>query len=360
MRYPLLDIDLKKLYENAALISGLCAEHGIQVAGVIKGFGGLIECSREFVKGGCSQLASSRIEQLKRISQSDIEVPTLLLRSPMMSEIEDTVAFSDMCLITEKATLLALEKEARKRQKVYKVILMYDVGDLREGIFDQREFVEAAVFIEKELDWVVLEGVGSNFTCYGSVVPTVANLTVLCALAEEIEGLIGRELALISGGATTTLPLVVDGTIPKRVNHLRVGEAISTGYDLRENYDCVLKGQHDDVFTITAQIIEVNAKPTFPIGRRVKNSFSETVEYVDRGVRRRALIALGHQDIGDSKQLIPLDPAMEVYGDSSDHTILDIQASDRDYQVGDLVTFKMQYQAILYASTSEYVRKRFV
>ncbi|MGO4938214.1 alanine racemase [Fundicoccus sp. Sow4_H7] len=360
MKYPLLEINLQKLFENAQLICDLCAERGIQVAGVIKGFGGMIECSREFMRGGCSQLASSRIEQLKRISQSELDIETLLLRSPMLSEIEDVVAYSDMCLITEKATLLALESEAKKQKKKYKVILMYDVGDLREGIFDPEEFVEAAVFIERELDWVVLEGVGSNFTCYGSVVPTVTNLERLCTLAETVEAEIGRELALISGGATTSVPLVVDGTIPRRVNHLRIGEAISTGFDLRENYDCHLEAQHDDVFTITAEVIEVNSKPTFPIGTRVKNSFSETVEYVDRGVRKRALIALGHQDIGDAKQLIPLDPAIGVYGDSSDHTILDIEDSEFDYHVGDLVQFKVQYQAILYASTSEYVAKRFV
>ena len=39
MKYPVLEFDLKKLYNNSKIVTNLCKENGIKVAGIIKGFG---------------------------------------------------------------------------------------------------------------------------------------------------------------------------------------------------------------------------------------------------------------------------------------------------------------------------------
>lgn len=359
-RYPLLEIDLRKLYINSKIINKLCNDRGISVAGVIKGFGGIREGVKELINGGCAQIASSRIEQLIDIKKMDMDIPLLLLRNPMESEIESVIKFTHMSLVSDIETIVFLNREAKKQGIEYRVILMYDVGDLREGFFDKAELLNTALFVEREMENLILEGVGTSLTCYGSVIPTVKNLGQLCHAAELIEERIGRRLNIISGGSTTSLPLVVDGTIPEKINHLRIGEAISCAKYLEDEQGCKIEGIHKDAFTLKAQIIEINTKPTYPIGERLLNSFGDEVEYVDLGIRKRAIVAMGNQDVGDCFKIYPRDPYIRVMGGSSDHIILDIHDSPIDYKVGDIVEFDIEYQPMLFTSLSDYVHKSFI
>ncbi|MEL7649470.1 MAG: alanine/ornithine racemase family PLP-dependent enzyme [Sedimentibacter sp.] len=359
-RYPVLEVDLKKLRSNTEIVTSLCSQYGIKVAGVVKGFGGIAEASREMVRGGCVQLGSSRIEQLKSLKEYGIEVPMMLVRIPMASEIQEVVRYSDMTLVSEKATLIALDKEARKQDKKYGVVIMYDLGDLREGVFTRGELNELCGFVEHELHGLVLEGIGTNLSCYGSVAPTNKNLTELSQAAAEVEEMLGRSLNIISGGATTTLPLLVKGQVPKKINHLRIGEGIVNTQDLPLYWNTDIKGLDADTFVLKAQIIELNQKPTHPIGELMVNAFGEHAHYEDRGIRRRAIVALGNQDVGDSSKLIPKDKGIKVLGASSDHTILDIQDSSVEYKLGDTVEFNVLYQAMLFTSLSGYVHKKII
>ena len=58
--------------------------------------------------------------------------------------------------------------------------------------------------------------------------------------------------------------------------------------------------------------------------------------------------------------MIPLDEKVDVLGASSDHLILDVTKSDREYKVGDTVQFTLEYGAVLRLATSEYVTKEFI
>ena len=322
-RYPMLEFNLKKLYNNIKIVTKLCEDNGIKVAGIIKGFGGIAEGAEEMVKGGCYQIGSSRIEQLKALKDRGFDIPLLLVRIPMMCEIEDVVKYSDISLVSEKETLNLLNKEAKAQNKIYGVVLMYDLGDLREGVFYKEELIRLAEYVEYESDNLYLEGIGSNLSCYGSVAPTTENLSQLAEAATEIEEKLNRKLNIISGGGTTTLPLLVRGGVPKKINHLRIGEGINNTQDLPLYWDTNIEGLDPDVFVLKAQIVEINEKPTHPIGQLMVNAFGDLPHYEDRGIRKRAIIALGNQDLGDSSRLVPKDKNMIVLGASSDHTILD-------------------------------------
>jgi predicted amino acid racemase len=323
-RYPMLEFNLKKLYNNTKIVTKLCEDNGIKVAGIIKGFGGIAEGAEEMVKGGCYQIGSSRIEQLKALKDRGFDMPLLLVRIPMMCESEDVVKYSDISLVSEKETLNLLNKEAKAQNKIYGVVLMYDLGDLREGVFYKEELIRLAEYVEYESDNLYLEGIGSNLSCYGSVAPTTENLSQLAEAATEIEEKLNRKLNIISGGGTTTLPLLVRGGVPKKINHLRIGEGINNTQDLPLYWDTNIEGLDPDVFVLKAQIVEINEKPTHPIGQLMVNAFGDLPHYEDRGIRKRAIIALGNQDLGDSSRLVPKDKNMIVLGASSDHTILDI------------------------------------
>lgn len=360
VRYPVLEINVEKLCSNTKIITNLCNNKGIKVAGIIKGFGGIVAGAKAMANGGCEQLGSSRIDQLKELKKKGFETPLLLVRIPMLCEIEEVVLYSDMCLVSEEETLIYLNQEAEKQNKKYGVILMYDLGDLREGAFTRNELINLSQLVEYELHNLILEGIGTNLSCYGSVAPSANNLTELSEAAEDIEKIINRKLNIVSGGGTTTLPLLVRGGVPEKINHLRIGEGINNTQDLPLYWDTNIEGLEKDTFVLKAQIVEINEKPTHPIGELMVNAFGEYAHYEDRGIRRRAIVALGNQDVGDVSKLVPKDDNMIVLGASSDHTILDIHDCNKEYKLGDVVEFNVLYQAMLFTSLSKYINKKII
>jgi predicted amino acid racemase len=233
------------------------------MTGVIKGCASLDEVADIYLESDCHSLGSSRIQQLKRLKSHE-SIETMLLRLPMLDEIEDVIRYADISLNSEMTVLEALDREAILQNKVHQVILMLDVGDLREGFWHENNLLEAARYVEAS-EGLFLKGIGSNLSCYGSVKPTVKNMNYLVYEAEQIEKAIGRSLDIISGGATSTMPMVVKGLLPERINHLRLGESILLGRDQEVFYDCPLP-LHEDTFVLTAQLIEIKNKPSLPIG----------------------------------------------------------------------------------------------
>lgn len=353
--YPRVEINLAYLKHNVEYVVNKCAEKGIQVAGVIKGTTGIPQCVKQFADGGVSYIASSRLEQLEDAKDFGIDKPLMLIRIPMLSEVEDVIRLTELSLNSEMEVLQALNAEAGKQGKKHKVILMADLGDLREGFWDKEEMLEAAVKVE-EMENLVLAGVGTNVGCYGSILATEEKLDELVAIAEKIEACIGRQLEYISGGATSSFMRVIDGDIPERVNFLRIGEGILLARDLEVFYGYDMSQMHQDVYTLKAEVIEVKDKPSHPVGEIAVDAFGHTPEYVDRGIRRRALLALGKVDYGSIDEIFPQDEGVEILGASSDHTILDIEDAKRDFKVGDIVSFGINYASVVYVTNCRNVQ----
>ncbi len=359
-KYPRLIVNTDIIYNNNKIINDFCSKFGISVTGVVKGFDGMISASKKMYEAGCKHIASSRLSHLKAINKKYPNIPLMLIRIPMLSEIKDVIKYCDISLNSEKDTLIILDRESKKQNKKHKVILMRDLGDLREGVFLRDDFIKLALFVEKELDNLELLGIGTNLSCYGSIRPTYENLTELSEDAKNIEVLINRELEIVSGGGTTTLPLLVKGKIPTKVNHLRIGEGIINTQDLPLYWDIYIDGLDKDSFILQAEIIEINEKPTHPIGEMCVNAFGDCGYYEDKGIRKRAIVALGNFDIGDCKKLIPKDKGIKILGASSDHTILDIHDSQNNYRLGDIIEFNVLYQAMLVSSASDMINKKII
>lgn len=107
---------------------------------------------------------------------------------------------------------------------------------------------------------------------------------------------------------------------------------------------------------LEAQIVELKEKPSLPIGEVGVDAFGQKPYYEDRGIIKRAIIAIGKQDT-DIDSMEPLDPQVEILGGSSDHIILDVTKSGKEYKVGDIVQFVVGYGGMLKTATSPYVEK---
>ena len=356
-QYPQLEFDLALLRSNADAVISRCRGMGIRVCGVIKGVDGLPEAARVLRAAGAAELGTSRLEQVAKCRAAGVPGPWLLIRIPGLTELPDVVALCETSLQSEWPTLLALEEECLRQNKTHRVIVMTDLGDLREGFWDKKELVDVCERVERDLPHVHLSGIGVNLTCYGSTKPTPEKMNELVGLARQVEQRIGRKLEIVSGGATSSFTLVHWGTMPAGVNHLRIGEAILLGKDLQVDW-----GIRDmdylrmDALTLRAEVVEVKDKPTYPIGEFAIDAFGRKPVYEDRGIRRRAILALGRADVGELESLIPREPGLTVIGGSSDHCIVDVEDCPRRLQVGDIVEFSLCYSHMLYATARSDMR----
>lgn len=348
--FPRIEIDLYKLRKNTEKMIELCRKNGVEVAGVTKVFCAYPQAAAAMVEGGISLLADSRIENLKKLKE--LHVKKLLLRLPMPSQVEDVVRYADISLNSELSTLRLLGKAALAQGKVHEIILMVDMGDLREGIWPDKvdSFMKEAVKIKG----LAIMGFGTNLTCYGGVIPDEDNLGALVSIARKMEAEYMLDLEYISGGNSSSIYLLSQGRMPEGINNLRLGESIVLGRETA--FGKQLEGFFDDVFVVKGEIVELKEKPTVPIGNIGMDAFGNKPEFKDKGIVKRAIIAMGRQDI-DPDGLNPIDGCISILGGSSDHTILDVTNCKKEYQVGDCVSFKVDYGCLLKAMTSPYVEK---
>jgi len=350
---PQVSIDLGRIERNARAVVARCAQSGIRVFGVTKGACGMPHVARAMLRGGVHGLAESRFENIRRLQESGIDCPIMLLRSPPFARVEEVVRTVDISLQSELATIAEISRIAGRLGRVHDIILMIDLGDLREGIWptDIVPTVEAVL----KMPGVRIAGVGTNLTCFGAIMPTPENLGQLVAHAYKVESLIGRPLEWISGGNSSSLPLLLEGSLPAGINNLRIGEAILQG-GIETFRDEPWRELEFDAFQLTADLIEVKVKPSVPIGESGYDAFGNQPEFSDEGDRLRAIANVGREDVMIDG-LAPLQNGVRVLGASSDHLVLDVTDADPRPQVGDRVGFRMGYGAMLLAMTSEYVEK---
>ncbi len=351
-KLPRVVWDQCKLLHNAACLDQLCKNHASPIGWipVTKVVCADPEIIKSLINKGYQALADSRITNLKNIKKISPDCETTLLRLPGLHEIEEVIRYADVSLVSEMETIKQLQDKAQAVGVSHKIILMLELGDLREGILVEN-LLEVGEFIlaQTNIEWL---GIGTNLTCYGGVIPTKDIMMELVAARQQVESKLGHSLSIISGGNSSILPLLMDQQLPEGVNQLRLGEVLFFGKE--SAYGEKIPGMHDDIFTLQAEVIEVKEKNSIPRGPVGMNAFGKKPVFIDRGIHRRAIVALGEQDV-PALDLRPLDPSIEIIGGSSDHLILDVTRSDT--RVGDVLSFRLNYKSLLSAMTSKYVVK---
>jgi predicted amino acid racemase len=355
LKCPRLEINLKKIKKNASLIKNICNKHNIEVVGITKGFCALLPIARSYYEGGITKFGDSRLLNLKRLTEGGIHGEKYLIRIPMLSEVLIAVKWSDVSLNSEIETINTLGVEAKKRNKSHGIILMVDVGDLREGVLPEDVInIVKSISIIQGVNFV---GLGLNVGCFGGVLPSFKNTMILVELAKEIKQKLGLEVNILSGGTTSGLVLIEKGELAPGINQFRVGEGIIIGTDTTGERN--IKGTNQDTIKLVAEVIELKKKPSVPIGEIGRDGFGNKPHFENKGIRLRAILAIGRQDVTLEK-LIPEDNRIEVLGGSSDHLIVDVTESSDNFYIGKEVYFKLTYATMLSLMTSEYVEKVYI
>lgn len=354
MRTPKITIDLRKIEHNTRIIYQMCSKHNIALAGVTKGTLGMPEVAEAMIRGGATYLAESRLANIERLKLNGIKVPIILIRSPYLSEIDRVVELADISFNTEFEVIKALSEASIQKNTIHKIVIMVDLGDLREGVWPDDLYDILGKTLS--LKGVKVIGLGTNLTDLNGVIPTTENNQKLVDLADEMEKAFGIKFELLTAANSSSIKLLKDGGIPKGINHFRIGEGILLGCETiaREK----ITDTYQDAFVLTGEIIEKKWKPSTPIGELGQDAFGNTPVIEDKGMMLRGILNIGRQDVNIAG-LKPQDKNISIIGACSDHLILDITKADY-LEVGDMVSFELEYSALLAAMTSPFVAKAFV
>jgi len=350
MTAPRVEVRLDRIEHNTRTLVDRLAPKGIAVHAVTKAVLGSPAVADAFLAGGAAGLADSRAANGERMRSAGTSASILMIRAPMVSEADRIVRTFEASANTEHDVLTALSVAARARGWHHGVLLMVELGDLREGIMPRD--VEAIARHALGLPNIDLLGIGANLACRSGVVPDGANMAELSDLATSLERSLGVALPVVSGGNSANLRWALAAADTGRVNHLRLGEALLLGCEPLEREP--IDGLSTDAFSLVAEVIESKVKPVQPWGDVAQTAFGERPARGAGGNTIQTLVALGRQDV-DASDLRP-PPGAVIVASSSDHLVLE---TTHLLPPGTELAFRPGYAALLRAMTSPFVTTAF-
>lgn len=348
---PRIEIALSQIRDNTRILSDFYQQKGISLMGVSKAVLGNPLIAEAMIQGGVKFIADSRIENIQKMKSAGVTTRFVLLRTAL-SQAESVVINADISLNTEIDTIKELSYYANVHNKIHQIIVMVELGDLREGILP----ANLSLFIKKTLSFshIKIIGIGCNLACYGGIQPDCKNMDELSKLAQAIEKEFQINLEIISGGNSANYEWSESTQEVGKINNLRLGESILLGREAL--YRKAIPGLHTKAFQLVAEVIESKEKPSLPYGEICQDAFGNVPVFQDRGIRWRIIIGLGRQDTLVSG-LMPISD-LKILGASSDHLILD--SNNYGLKVGSEVSFNLDYGALLAAMTSPFIQKKFL
>jgi len=349
-------LDVKKLKANFDYLDTLFNKNGIQWSVVSKVLCGNKLYLKELLKFNVHQVCDSRVSNLKEIKTLNPDIETIYIKPPAKRSVSGVVKYADISMNTEIETIKLLSKEAKKQNKTHKIIIMIELGELREGVLGE----DVIDFYKKvfNLENIEVVGIGTNLSCLYGVLPNHDKLIQLSLYEQIIEARFNKQIPYVSGGSSVTIPLIFQHLLPKGINHFRVGETLFLGTDVYNNTR--FRKMYSDVFQLHSEIIELIEKPTVPIGELGTNVEGDNIEFDKSNIGEtsyRAIIDLGLLDI-ETDHMELTDRSLKFAGASSDMTVIDLGDNKKNYKVGDLIEFKLDYMGLLRIMNSKYIEKR--
>lgn len=179
-----ITLNRKHLQHNYDYLEKLFKSHNIKWSIVSKLLCADTLYLQEIIRLGMRQLCDSRMINIKAIKKIDPSIEAIYIKPPASSAFKEVIQYADISVNTEFATLQKLSEEAARHGKTHKVIIMVELGELREGVLRNRllELYEKA----QKLPYIEVIGLGTNFTCLSGVLPDHDKLNQLALYRELI------------------------------------------------------------------------------------------------------------------------------------------------------------------------------
>lgn len=362
-----LIIHTQKIKDNIKQLSAYFAEKDIHWSLITKVFSG----DKEFLShvltpdviAKINSVGDSRLTSLKNLKEVNPAMRTIYIKPPAKVYADEVVKYADISLNSSYSTIVALNEAAKKNGVKHQIIIMVELGELREGV--QREDIMEFYRKVFKMSHIEVIGLGSNLGCMYGVEPTYDKLLQLSLYKELISAKFKKDLPLLSGGTSITLPLVEIGNIPKDINHFRIGEAAFFGVSPLNNE--VFRDLHVDTFEFRANIIELEEKKLVPEGIISDANIGHTVNYEDKDISEssnKAILDFGLLDV-DKSDIESYDEGLSFVGITSDMLVVDVgenvdKKGKQKYHTGDAIRFKPNYMAVARLLNSKFIDKRFL
>tara|TARA_B100000780_G_C21097967_1_gene442907 strand:+ start:680 stop:1777 length:1098 start_codon:yes stop_codon:yes gene_type:complete len=357
-------ISTTKIKNNIKYLSKYFQAHNIHWSLVTKVFSG----DKEFLKHVLTDevikkidsIGDSRLTSLKNLKEVNPGMRTIYIKPPATMYADEIIKYADISLNSSFTTIKALNEAAKKANKVHDIIIMVELGELREGVkrTELMSFYET-VFQLSNIDVI---GIGSNLGCMYGIEPTYDKLLQLTLYKELISAKFNKKLKYISGGTSITLPLIENNSVPKEINHFRVGEAVFFGISPLDNMQ--FKELSVDAFEFTANIIELEEKKIVPDGIISDANIGHSADFDKDDITEsstKAILDFGLLDVNQD-DIEVLDTNLEFVGITSDMLVIDIgnnktKEGKKKYKIGDKIHFKPNYMAVARLLNSKFIDK---
>lgn len=356
-----LIINTDIIMDNIRKLNEFLGKYDVQWSIIMKVLGGNDVVLKKILESDelnrVHSIGDSHLSCLKKIKNIKPDARTIYIKPPALDQIKNVITYADISLNSSIRTIKALNKEADRQNKRHQVIVMIELGELREGVVrDNLLNFYRQVF---ELDNIEVIGIGTNLGCMYGIEPTFDKLIQLCLYKKIVELSFNHKFELVSGGSSITLPLVGRGKRPKEVNHFRIGESVFFGtspFDGKKFRNLSTKA-----FEFKANIIEFARKDSQPdgvlgdgsVGNVVLNNDSNNHDKVNR-----AILDFGLVDV-DVDDITPVDKNIHFAGTTSDMTVytIDGEKVKDKYRVGGHISFQPNYMAVARLMNTDFVTK---
>ncbi|MHA1584500.1 MAG: alanine/ornithine racemase family PLP-dependent enzyme [Promethearchaeota archaeon] len=358
---PTLEINLQKIQHNAKILKNLLNKQKISLVAVVKVVQGNPVIARSLIQAGIKYLGDSRITNIIKMKKANIDAKFMLIRVPSITEIPLVVKYADYSLNSELKIIKLLSNEAIKQRKIHNIILMLDMGDLREGINPSK--IEWYVKEILSLKNIKLSGIGMNVKCFQGIIPTDDLMSEFSNYAYTIEKKFGLDLNFVSGGNSANYNWLMTCKNPGAINNLRMGESLFLGKETINFKE--IPNLFIDAFKLSAEIIEIKERSTFIRGPVISNAFGEKIQKTQlfnednlekNKTRTQALLNIGREDVAING-ITPIED-IKILGGSSDYLVIDVK--NNIFHIGDKLNFDINYEALLRLMASSHIHKKFI
>ncbi|MEW5772525.1 MAG: alanine racemase [Thermodesulfobacteriota bacterium] len=349
---PTLRVSTSRLRHNLAYVKGLCDSRGVCLMGVVKGCHAHSGICRLFAEAGIAVMGAARVRHASPIAATG--AAPWMVALPPVHRAMDVVRHFPVSFNSEAEALEALSRAAAKARMRHEAMLMVEVGDLREGVMPGQVVDAARRCLELEHEFFGFKGLAAHFGCLSGLIPTPESVERLIRAGEAVEAALGRRPETLSVGGSDFLRLLEAGPLHPGISQVRMGYAVLQG-----KHPDSLDGHPrlaPDAVLFEAEVLEVKDKPSMPFGITGINAFGERLTFVDRGVRKRAVLGFGALET-ESRGLTPALPGMELIGFNSNYSVYDVSDCPVEVRPGQRLRFRMNYKAMALAFHSGLVDK---